>query len=100
MAVARNDSCPQNLGQEYSDIGPYFPGSMAYITAAWSGTISNPLSDSDVPNSLLVGDGRTTMAARPPENDALTYINQPLSPETQYCVFIITQQNTSLLGVS
>ena len=99
VAVARRDSCPPNLGLAYPNLGPYTPGSMAYITAAWSRPLSDPLSDIDVPMTLTVGDRTTTMAARP-GNNTLEYTNQPLSPETQYCVFIITQQNTSLPGVS
>ena len=57
------------------------------------------LADNDVPSTLIIGNGTMTRATRP-EGNELIYINQGLSPAARYCVFIVTQQNTSIPGVS
>ena len=101
VAVARRDTdgCPANLGLTYTTIGPYTQGSTAYITAAWSRKLPMILADNDVPPTLIIGSDTMTIATRPEGNEQ-EYTNQGLSPAARYCVFIVTQQNTSIPGVS
>ena len=103
VVVARQMSpgCPADIGRMYPDPGAYSENSNAYITAAWSSTPPNNLSDdtSYVPATLVIGNNREYPATKPGRNQ-ITYQNVPLTPEAQYCIFILTRLTTSVLNVS
>ena len=101
VVVARQMSpgCPADIGRMYPDPGAYSENSNAYITAAWSSTPPNNLSDDTVPAVLVIGENDRYTATKPGRTQ-ITYQNVPLTPGVQYCFFILTTLTTSVPNVS
>ena len=91
--------CPPDIGSTYPDPGAYTENSNSYITAAWSSTPPNNLSDDTVPEMLVIGENDRYTATKPGRTQ-ITYQNVPLTPEAQYCIFILTRLTTSVPNVS
>ena len=101
VVVARQNGCPADIGSMYPDLDAYSENSNAYITAAWSSTPPNNLSDdaSTVPETFLIGSNENYPATKPGRTQ-ITYQNVPLTPNTHYCFFILTRLTTSVPNVS
>ena len=92
--------CPPDIGSTYPDPGAYSENRSIYITAAWSRTPPNSLSDDNVPAMLVIGANDRDYPATKPGKSEVTYQNAPLTPEAQYCFFILTRLKTSVPNVS
>ncbi len=66
----------------YNDAGRYNRGTNYYITAAWG---ENDIYAMLVPGSIVIGDNRMYTVVT--NQTTTTYINQPLSCNTQYHFF-------------
>ena len=66
----------------YNDAGRYNRGTNYYITAAWG---ENDIYAMLVPGSIVIGDNRMYTVVT--NQTTTTYINQPLSSNTQYHFF-------------
>ena len=99
--IPPSPECPADIGRMYPDPGAYTENSNAYITAAWSSTPPNNLSDdtSTVPETLVIGSNGEYPATKPGRTQ-IRYKNVPLTPEVHYCIFILTRLTTSVPNVS